>query len=214
MATHTTPQADAARRAWSRRVLRIGGLIQACFAGFWLVRGSLAVGGLVGTVLAGALLTASLAAIIYGVKATSGLAPRPHGRDGTRIERQVTIASVVQLVASFAAPFAVIVLGHPDLVVPSIAVTIGPLLLWLDYRLDIPRYRLAGWALTGAPVLLALLLSGSALSAVVGIGAGTLLFATAIIGFRQLAHDVTLHGARQERRDAKTARLAAAAGVR
>ena len=41
----------------------------------------------------------------------------------------------------------------------------------------------------------------------------TLLFATAIIGFRQLADDVTLQGARQQRRDAKTARLAAPTGV-
>jgi hypothetical protein len=214
MANHATPQADTARRAWSIRVLRIGGLIQACFAGFWLVRGSLAIGGLVATVLAGALLTTSLAAIVYGVKATSGLAPRPHDREGARIERQVTIASILQLVASFAAPFAVIVLGQPDLVVPSIAVTIGPLLLWLNHRLDIPRYRVAGWALTGAPALLALLLSGSALSAVVGISAGALLLATAVIGFRQLAGDVTLHGARQQLRDAKAAGRAVPAGAR
>jgi hypothetical protein len=214
MATHITIQADTARRAWSRRVLRVGGLIQAGFAGFWLVRGSLAIGGIVGTLLAAALLAVSIAAIVYGVVATSGLTPRPRDAHGTLIGRQVTIASVIQLLASFVAPFAVIVLGHPDLVVPSIAVTIGPLLLWLDYRLDIPRFRVVGWALTVAPILLALAISGSALSAVVGLGAGALLFATALTGFRQLAHDVTLHGSRQQRRDAKTASLAVPAGSR
>ena len=31
--------------AWSRRVRRIGGLIQAAFAAFWLVRASLSIGG-------------------------------------------------------------------------------------------------------------------------------------------------------------------------
>jgi hypothetical protein len=148
-------------------------------------------------------LSVSSAAIIYGVVATSDLAPPPRDADGRRIERQVTLASIVQLVASFAAPFAVIVLGHPDLVVPSIAVTIGPLLIWLDYRLDIPRFRWVGWALTVAPVLLVLVLAGSALSAVVGLGAGALLFTTAITGFRQLAHDVALTGSRQQRRSAK-----------
>jgi hypothetical protein len=214
MATHITLQADTARRAWSRRVLRVGGLIQACFAGFWLVRGSLAIGGLRGTLLAAALLAVSIAAIVYGVVATSGLTPRPRNRDGMRIERQVTIASAIQLVASFVAPFAVITLGHSDLVVPSIAVTIGPLLLWLDYRLDIPRFRLVGGALTVAPVLLALVVSGSALSAVVGLGAGALLLATALTGFHQLTHDVTLRGSRQQRRDAKTRGLAVPAGTR
>jgi hypothetical protein len=126
----------------------------------------------------------------------------------------VTIASLIQLVASFVAPFAVILLGHPDLVVPSIAVTIGPLLLWLDYRLDIPRFRVVGWALTVAPILLALVVSGSALSAVVGLGAGALLFATALTGFHQLAHDVTLRGSRQQRRDAKALGPAVPAGIR
>ena len=34
--------------AWSRRVRRIGGFIQVAFAAFWLVRGSLAIGGRAG----------------------------------------------------------------------------------------------------------------------------------------------------------------------
>jgi hypothetical protein len=214
MANANTLQADAARRAWARRVLRVGGLAQAACAGFWLVRGSLAIGGVVGTLLAVAFLAASIAAIVYGVVVTSGLTPRPRDADGIRIERQVTVVSIIQVAASFAAPVAVIALGKPDLVVPSIAVTIGPLLLWLDYRLDIPRFRVVGGALIVAPILLALVVSGSSLSAVVGLGAGALLFATAVKGFRQLAQDVTLHGSRQQRRDAKTAGLAVPAGSR
>jgi len=37
--------------AWSRRVRRVGGFIQAAFAAFWLGRASLTIGGLAGDVL-------------------------------------------------------------------------------------------------------------------------------------------------------------------
>ncbi len=40
--------------AWSRRVRRVGGLIQLAFAAFWLVRGALSIGGGPGTALASA----------------------------------------------------------------------------------------------------------------------------------------------------------------
>jgi hypothetical protein len=215
MATFATrPSIDSARRAWALRVLRIGGVIQACFAAFWLVRGGLALGGLGGTALAAVLLAAALAAVVYGLWATAGLTPRPLGTDAARLERGVTIASVIQLVASFAAPFLVITLGHADLVVPSIAITIGPLLLYLGYRLAIPRYRLTGWALTLSPVVCALVISGSALSAIVGLGAGALLFATAVAGFRELAANSVLHDARRQRRNAKAIGRRAQAGIR
>src|ERR1700682_4628332 len=133
------PKASSARRAWAGRVLRIGGVIQACFAAFWLVRGSLAIAGPVGTALAAALVAVALGALVYGLAATAGLAPRPRGNDAARIEREVTIATIIQLAASFVAPFIVITLGRSDLVLPSIAITIGPLLLWLNHRLGIPR---------------------------------------------------------------------------
>jgi len=200
----TPPSLDSARRAWALRVLRIGGVIQVCFAAFWLVRGSLALGGLVGTALAAALLAVALAGLVYGVTATAGLTPRPRGTEGAHIERGVTMASIIQLAASFAAPLMVITLGHPDLVVPSIAVTIGPLLLYLDYRLSIPRYRLAGCALILAPIVCALFVSGPTLSALVGLVAGALLLVTASLGFRQLTGNAALQAARQQRRDAST----------
>lgn len=187
MTASTTTLADTARRAWHNRVLRVGGIIQTCFATFWLVRGSLAIGGRLGTALAIALGSVAVVALAYGVRLTAGLAPRPTSDEGKHIERAVTVATVVELVASFAFPAIVIAAGHPDLTLPSIAITIGPLLLWLDHRLDIPRYRPVGWALTIGPVVLALLLSGDALAATTGLTAGTLMLITAVIGFRQLA---------------------------
>jgi len=208
MVTHATQlRFDSVRRDWAKRVLRIGGIIQVSFAGFWLVRGSLALGGPLGTALASALLATALAVLVYGLTATAGLTPRPRGTDAARLERSLTIATIIQLAASFVAPLVVIMLGRADLVLPSIAITIGPLLLWLDHRLCIPRFRWAGWALIVAPVLVALVINGSMLSAVVGIGAGALLFTTATIGFRELAHDPALHMARQHRRAANPAPL-------
>ena len=60
-------------------------------------------------------------------------------------------------------PAIVIATGHSDLTLPSIAITIGPLLLWIDHRFGTTRYRLVGWALTVGPIVLALILSGPAL---------------------------------------------------
>ena len=94
---------------------------------------------------------------------------------------------MIELVASFAFPVIVIAAGHSDWVLPSIAITIGPLLLWLDHLVDIPRYRPVGWALTVGPFLLVAVLSGSTLAAVTGLGAGVLLLVTASAGFHDLA---------------------------
>ena len=70
---------------------------------------------------------------------------------------------------------------------PSIAITIGPLLLWLDHLVHIPRYRLVGWVLTIGPVILVATMSGSPLAATTGLAAGVILLATAAAGFRDLA---------------------------
>lgn len=176
-----------ARAAWSLRVRRVGGFIQAGFAGFWLIRGGLALGGSSGAILAAVLGIAAVAAFGYGVRATAGTAPRPKGTAARGIERAVTVATIVQLVASFVAPALVIAIGHPEWVLPSIAITIGPLLLWLDHRLGIPRLRPVGATLIIGPVLLAVILSGNALVVTTGIAAGTLLLVTAVAGFHDLA---------------------------
>ena len=173
--------------AWSRRVRRIGGLIQAAFAAFWLLRGSLVIGGSVAAVLIAVFGVTVIGVFIYAFRATAGIAARPEGPDAKRIERDVTLATVIQLVASFALPFAVIAAGHPDWVLPSIAITIGPLLLWLDRRVDVPRYRPVGSTLIVAPVVLVAFMSGTPLIATTGIAAGVLLLGTAFAGFRDLA---------------------------
>jgi hypothetical protein len=123
----------------------------------------------------------------YAVRATAGTAPRPRDPEGKRIERQVTIATVIEFAAAIVLPVLVSAAGHPDWVLPSIAITIGPLLLWLDHRVSVPRYRPVGWALTIGPVILIIALSGTPLVATTGLGAGVLLLGTALAGFHDLA---------------------------
>ena len=190
--------------AWSRRVRRVGGLIQAAFAAFWLVRGSHAIGGAVGAVLIAVSGVAVFATFVYAVSFTSGTAPRPHSADGKRIERYVTVATIAELVAAFVLPLVVSAAGHSDWVLPSIAITIGPLLLYLDRLVQIPRYRPVGWALTVGPVILVATLSGTALVATTGIAAGALLLATSLAGFHDLA------GVRLRTQQAAAAAIAAA----
>ena len=63
--------------AWSRRVRRIGGFIQAAFAAFWLARASLAIGGPAGDVLLAASGIAVIGVFTYAIRVTAGTAPRP-----------------------------------------------------------------------------------------------------------------------------------------
>ena len=139
--------------AWSRRGRRVGGFIQAAFAAFWLGRASLAIGGHAGDVLIAVSAVAVIGVFSYAIKVTAGLAPRPAGPQARRIERSVTIATVLELVAAFVLPVVVIAAGRSDWVLPSIVITIGPLLLWLDHLVHIPRYRPVGWALIAGPVV-------------------------------------------------------------
>jgi hypothetical protein len=173
--------------AWSRRVRRIGGFIQAAFAAFWLVRASLAIGGRAEDALLAASGVAVIGVFSYAIRVTAGTAPRPAGPQARRIERSVTVATVIELVAAFILPLIVIAAGHSDWVLPSIVITIGPLLLWLDHTVHIPRYRVIGWALTVGPVVLVVTMSGSSLAVTTGIAAGVILLATAAAGFHDLA---------------------------
>ncbi len=185
--TTSLPAELTPKQAWSQRVRKVGGYIQLAFAAFWLARGGLSVPSASGVALAVAGIAASLIVLGYAIRVTAGVGGRPTGPEATRIERSITIATVIELVASFAFPFIVIALGHSDWVLPSIAITIGPLLLWLDHVVDIPRLRPVGWALTLVPFILVAVLSGSTLAAVTGLGAGVLLLATATAGFHDLA---------------------------
>jgi hypothetical protein len=173
--------------AWSRRVRRVGGLIQAAFAAFWLARASLAVGGPAGDVLIAVSGVAVIAVFGYAIRATAGTAPRPSGSAARRIERSVTLATIIELVAAFVLPIIVIAAGHSDWVLPSIVITIGPLLLYLDHLVHIRRYRIIGWALTVGPVILVATMSGSSLAVTTGLAAGIILLGTAAAGFHDLA---------------------------
>jgi hypothetical protein len=119
----------------------------------------------------------------------------------------VTIATVIEFAAAFALPVIVIAAGHSDWVLPSIAITIGPLLLYLDRRVQIPRYRPIGWALTIGPVILVATMSGTPLIATTGIAAGALLLGTAVAGFHDLA------GVRRRAKQAKTGNLVISASA-
>jgi hypothetical protein len=119
--------------------------------------------------------------------ATAGTAPQPHGPQASRIGRSVTVATVIQLAASFALPVIVTAAGHPGWTLPSIVITIGPLLLWLDHVVDIPRLRPVGWAMIAGPVILVATMSGPPLAVTTGLAAGVLLLTTAAAGFRDLA---------------------------
>jgi hypothetical protein len=174
--------------AWSRRVRRIGGFIQAAFAAFWLARASLAIGGPTGDVLLAVSGVAVIGVFTYAIMVTAGTAPRPAGPEARRIERSVTLATVIELAGALVLPVIVIAMGHSGWVLPSIVITIGPLLLWLDHLVHIPRYRPVGWALTAGPVILVATMSGSALAVTTGLAAGAVLLGTAAAGFRDLAH--------------------------
>jgi hypothetical protein len=88
MATATSTTTPAAMNAasqtpaaaWSRRVRRIGGFIQATFAAFWLARASLAIGGRVGDVLIAVFGVAVIGVFSYAIRTTAGTAPRPARR--------------------------------------------------------------------------------------------------------------------------------------
>ncbi len=182
MGVELTPTA-----AWSRRVRRVGGFIQLAFAALWLVRGSLNIHGAAGGALAAAFSLIVIMVLIYGIQVTAGMGGRPSGDEAKRIERSVTISTVIELVAAFVLPIIVIAAGRSDWVLPSIAITIGPLLLWLDHLVHIRRYRPVGWALIIGPLILVATMSGSSLAATTGIAAGVLLLGTAAAGFHDLA---------------------------
>jgi hypothetical protein len=213
-AAPTLAAADAAdltpTAAWSRRVRRIGGLIQATFAGFWLVRGSAVIGGRASGVLIAVSGVAVIGVFSYAVRNTAGTAPRPRSLEGKRIERAVTLATVLEFAAAFALPVIVSAAGHSDWVLPSIAITIGPLLLYLDHLVDVPRYRPVGWALTVGPVILVAAMSGTALIATTGIAAGVLLLGTAVAGF----HDLAVVRRRAEQSETSNVGVSASAGAR
>lgn len=64
---------------------------------------------------------------------------------------------------------------------------IGPPLLWLDCRVDVPRLRPVGWILIASRAVLMFTMSGVALIATTGLSSGALLLGTAVVGFHDRA---------------------------
>jgi nucleoside-diphosphate-sugar epimerase len=181
---HARSRSGDATAPWARRVLWVGGLTQCAFGAFWLVRGSATIGGVAGLALLVLSALFLVGLFTYACRAAAGTAPRPSAK---RIEMQITIATALEFAAAIILPLVVSETGHPDWTLPSIAITVGPLLLWLDYRVRIPRYRPVGWALTIGPLILVAAMSGNALVATTGLSAGVLLLATALAGFHELS---------------------------
>jgi hypothetical protein len=181
-----SPDQDA-RAAWRRRVARIGSLIQLAFAALWFARGTLATGWPGRLPIAVVLAAGAVAVGVWGAAATRGLGPRPRGRAARRLERAITTATVAQLAASAALPVIVSAAGRPDLIVTTVAITIGVLLLWLWSRLRTPGHLAAGILLIAVPGGLALALTGNTLTAAAGLATATILTASAITGFRALS---------------------------
>jgi hypothetical protein len=177
----------AARAAWRRRVARIGSGIQLAFAILWIIRGTLATGWPGRLPLALALAAGAAAVAVWGTIATRGLASRPRGPAARHLERAITIATAAQLAASCVLPVIVTAAGRPDLTITTVAITIGILLLWLRATLATPGHLIAGILLIAVPSALALVLSGSALTAAAGLTTAAILTASAITGFRALA---------------------------
>jgi hypothetical protein len=123
----------------------------------------------------------------YAVRVTAGTGRRPTGPETKPIERSASAPTVVELLASFAFPFIVITIARSNWVLPSIALTIGPLLLWIDHLVHIPSFRPGGLGLDRRPLVLVAVRSGSALAATIGLAAGILLFGTATAGFHDPA---------------------------
>jgi hypothetical protein len=189
-----SPAIDA-RLAWRRRVARIGSLIQLGFAALWLGRGTLATGWPGRLPIALALVAATVAIGVWAQARTRGLAPRPAGAAARQLERAVTIATVMQLAASFGLPVVVAALGRPDLIVGTVSVTIGILLLWLRTQLGTAGHLVAGVLLIVVPVALAVALAGNALTAATGLATAAILLGSAVVGVRSLDPTGSPHAA-------------------
>jgi hypothetical protein len=189
-----SPAIDA-RLAWRRRVARIGSLIQVGFAALWLGRGTLATGWPGRLPIALALVAVAVAIGVWAQARTRGLAPRPAGAAARQLERAVTIATVMQLAASFGLPVVVAALGRPDLIVGTVSVTIGILLLWLRTKLGTAGHLVAGVLLIVVPVALAVALAGNALTAATGLATAAILLGSAVVGVRSLDPTGSPHAA-------------------
>jgi len=174
---------EQAIEQWRRRVRRVGGGIQGAFAALWLGRGADAVLDLRVAVVLG---SAAGLLTLTGVLATRGTAPRPTGKEAAAIERDVTIATVLQLVASFALPVCANLAGRAELALPGIVLSVAILLAFLGARVHSRALLVGGAALGVTDLALALLLPVGAVPSGVGLVCGALQLGIAVQGFASL----------------------------
>jgi len=176
--------ATSARTAWRRRAVLVGGGFQVAFGALWIARGLASLAPLTVAVGVGSVaLVAGLAAAVL----LRRLAPRPSGVAARAIERRLTAATILQLVASCALPITISGLAGSRLVLPSIVITIGILLVWIHHEVDTPYQGIAGWLLIGLAIL-SVLVGGSTQTAVVGLSAAAVLLSCAGGGLSWLRH--------------------------
>jgi hypothetical protein len=169
---------------WRQRVLLVGGGFQVVFGAWWLVR-------------ALAPLTSALVAFVLGVLIVLGAAavttsllssaPRPRGTEARRIERRLSLATLVQLAASVLVPWGLGALGWQRLSIPFVMATIALLLVWIHHEVAAPFQATAGVLLLVLAVA-DVALSGKAQSVVAGLGSASVLLTCASLGYHWLEH--------------------------
>ena len=173
----------AAVAGWKRRVLRISSLCEILFGSIWIAN------ALRPHIPVAAAVVLATGAIMFAisVRATRGSAPRPSGPQARALERRITIATVVQIVATLVFPVVLAPAGLGSFVLPAIVASVGVLFVWLGRELHIPRLRALGIALVVVPIAAMALLPASAQTTALLAAAGTLMLATGARGARTVS---------------------------
>jgi hypothetical protein len=172
----------AARQGWAVRVSRVGSLVQAGFAGWWLARAVLATTVPGRSVLAAAGIVGAATVVTVGVWSTRGLGHRPTGPAARSVERTLTVATIGQLAASFAVGAVAPAVHRPALATPLIVISLGVLFWWMGRLLSMTSYRTLGAALMLGPAAAVAALPMARWAPVSAGAAGLLLMASAVRG--------------------------------
>ncbi len=143
---------------------RNAAVIQGTFATLWAVRFALVTGAWLESA---AVALVAVGASVLAFRDTRGLQARTAFRTaaGRRFLRPVTIATVVQILASILLPMAVGMLGGEGLVMPTVALTISTFLIWFARPLALPAVAWVGGAWTVVAISLPLGASGATMVA-------------------------------------------------
>jgi hypothetical protein len=180
----TTPIRAHADAQWRTRVLLVGGGFQVIFGAWWIVR---ALAPLTSTLLGVVVAVLILAGGVVVTTNVFASAPRPRGREARRIERRLSVATVLQLVVSFAVPVGFSALHVQRLTLPLVMASIGLLLIWIHREVDSPFQGTAGRSLVVLS-LAALAFKGTGQTVFAGLCSATVLLACASAGYHWLEH--------------------------